>query len=61
MVMSPEGSINKPGEEAFAVEKRINDLEVFKEPLPPVATPKFKSKKVLEEDAYIRVTGLCFI
>jgi len=59
MVMSQEGSINKPGEKAFAVEKHINDLQVFKEPLSPVATPKFKTKKVLDEDLYIRVIWLC--
>lgn len=59
MVMSQEGSINKPDEEARAVEKRINDLQVFKEPLSPVATLKFKNKKVLDEDSYIRVIWLC--
>jgi len=57
--MSQEGSINKPGEKEFAVEKRINDLQVFKEPLSHVATPKFKTKKVLDEDSYIRVIWLC--
>lgn len=55
MVMSQEGSINESGEKAFAAEKRINDLQVFKEPMSPVATPKFKTKKVLDEDCYIRV------
>jgi hypothetical protein len=59
MVMSQEGSINKPDEEARAVEKRINDLQVFKEPLSPVATLEFKNKKVLDEDSYIRVIWLC--
>ena len=59
MVMSLEGSINKPDEKAFALEKRVHDLQVFKEPLSPVATPKFKTKKVLDEDSYIRVICLC--
>jgi hypothetical protein len=59
MVMSQEGSINKPDEEARAVEKRINDLQVFKEPLSPVATLKYKNKKVLDEDSYIGVIWLC--
>lgn len=57
--MSQEGSINEPGEEARAVEKRVNDLQVFKEPLSPVATPKFRNKKVLDEDSYTRVIWLC--
>jgi hypothetical protein len=56
--MSQE-DINKSGEKVVAAEKRINDLQVFKEPLPPVATPQFKTKKVLDEDVYIRVIGLC--
>jgi hypothetical protein len=59
MVMSQEGSINKPDEKACAVEKRINDLQVFKEPLSPVTTPRFKNKKVLDEDSYIGVIWLC--
>jgi hypothetical protein len=59
MVMAQDGSINKPGEEARAVEKRVNDLQVFKEPLSPVATLKFGNKKVLDEDSYIRVIWLC--
>jgi len=59
MVMSLEGSISKPGEKEFAVEKRIHDLQVFKEPLSPVATPNFKTKKVLDEDSYIQVIWLC--
>lgn len=58
MVMSQEG-INKPDEKVVAAEKRISDVQVFKEPLPPVATPNFKTKKVLDEDIYIRVIGLC--
>lgn len=59
MVMSQESSITSPGGKAFAVEKRVNDLQVFKEPLSPVASPKFKTKKVLDEDSYIRVSWLC--
>lgn len=59
MVMSQESSVSSPGGKALAVEKRVNDLQVFKEPLSPVATPKFKTKKVLDEDSYIRVSWLC--
>jgi hypothetical protein len=56
MVMSEESStVNKPGESAVAVEKRVNELAVFKEPALPVTTSKFKTKKVLDEDSYIRV------
>jgi hypothetical protein len=47
--------VNKLGEKALAVEKSIGELQVFKEPLSRLVTPKIKTKKVLDEDSYIQV------
>jgi hypothetical protein len=51
-------SVKKPGEKALAVEKCMDELRLFKEPLPLALTPKIKTKKVLDEDSYIRVIWL---
>jgi hypothetical protein len=50
--------VNKPTEEALAVEKRLGELQVFKEPRSQLVTPKIKTKKVLDEDSYIQVIWL---
>jgi hypothetical protein len=56
MVMPQESSVvNNTGEKALAVEKRMADLQVFKEPVLPLTTSKFRTKKVLDEDSYIQV------
>jgi hypothetical protein len=49
--------VNKPNEKSFGAEKRIGELQVFKEPGSQL--PKIKMKKVLDEDSYIQVMLLC--
>lgn len=49
--------VNKHSEKALAVEKSIGELQVFKEPLSQLVTPKIKTKKVLDEDSYIQEMG----
>jgi hypothetical protein len=50
--------VNKPNEKALAAEKRVSELQIFKEPVSQVVTPKIKMKKVLDEDSYIQVMRL---
>jgi hypothetical protein len=51
--------VNKPHEKALAVEKCVGELQIFKEPVSQVVTPKIKTKKVLDEDSYVQVMRLC--
>ncbi|PNF24344.1 Protein DGCR14 [Cryptotermes secundus] len=50
-------TVHKHGEKSVAVEKSTCELQVFKEPLSRVVTPKIKTKKVLDEDSYIQEMG----
>jgi hypothetical protein len=52
-------SVNKPGDKGLVVEKHMDKLQVFKEPFPPPVRPKIKTKRVLDEDSYIRVSYDC--
>ena len=47
--------ISKPGEQALSAVKLMDDLQMFKKPLPVARKPKVKTKKVLDEDTYTHV------
>ncbi|KDR09235.1 protein DGCR14 [Zootermopsis nevadensis] len=51
----PQDIIN-PGDKGLVVEEQMAKLQIFKEPVPPVRL-KIKTKKVLDEDSYLREMG----